>query len=279
MNEVVYSIGDLRNIIKESSQEFKPKFGADVEKDNKEINDKSYKETEAKVEKFNGGLKAPNEEVELPLQNDGNKSTLDNTFDYDPGKDYKERVKAQAHGYTSKMEEEDGIEKSGDFEGNEEVYDDLEKAHDGRAKERITIKKSGLAARTMPDSTFDKNSMYESKKMKRLVFKHTKFLNEEHMLERIPEEYKVSGQRIMMKDAVDNEYIVEWVKDDRTGFVESNIVSYENKRIFNEQMDKMKMLMGYNSADQGYRTTKDVRINENKNVGRFINEIKKKIDE
>ena len=58
--EKVYSVGDLRKMVQESSQEFKAKMGPEVEKKNKEINDKAYKDAE-KVSKDHYGkeLEAP----------------------------------------------------------------------------------------------------------------------------------------------------------------------------------------------------------------------------
>ena len=59
--------------------------------------------------------------------------------------------------------------------------------------------------------------MYENVNLfspKRLIFKKTTFVNESQMLSRIPEEYKVDGQKIYMKDCKGNEYIVECRKCD-----------------------------------------------------------------
>ena len=41
-----YSVRELRRVIKESSNEFKPVMGRNVEKDNKKINVKAYQEIE-----------------------------------------------------------------------------------------------------------------------------------------------------------------------------------------------------------------------------------------
>lgn len=274
MNEIVYKVGDLKSIIKESSQEFKPKMGINVEKDNTANNEKSYKESEKRAKDFDGGLKE--KKLATEKVSDGNKTALDYSFDYDPGKDFKERVKSQVKGYTSKKEEDNDIEKAGDFEGNEEFYNDTKDKHEKMAKDTLQIKKSGLTAREMPDSTFEKESMFENKlKTKRLYFKHTKFLTEGHMLSRIPEEYKINGQRIIMKDAADNEYLVEWKVDKEHNISEGEVLKYTNKTKLNEEMSRIKDLFNYKSSDYFDTTTAQERADEGNRVGNFINEVKK----
>ena len=65
-------------------------------------------------------------------------------------------------------------------------------ARDKREKNKVAIQKSGLTARELPDSVFDKNHLNESKylKPKKLIFKHSRFINESQVYSRIPEEYK-----------------------------------------------------------------------------------------
>lgn len=275
MNEIVYKVGDLKNIIKESSQEFKPKMGLNVEKDNTSINDKSYKESEKRAKDFDGGLDEKKVDEKLPPKIDGNKTTLDSSFTYEPDKEYKDRIKAQAKGYTSKMEEDNDIEKSGEFEQNSEIYNNFKDAHEEMAGNIKDLKKSGLTASKMPESTFEKDSMYENKtKVKRLYFKHTKFLGEEHMLSRIPEEYKVNGQRIIMKDAVDNEYLIEWKVDKDRNISEAKVLNHTNKTELNEEMSRIRNLFNYKSEDYFNTTNSQSRLNESKKINEFINEVK-----
>ena len=100
-------------------------------------------------------------------------------------------------------------------------------------------------------------------KAKRLEFKHTKFLNEDQMLTRIPEEYKKDGQKIYMKDCIGNEYIVECTKSEMTGFVETNVVGFSNERMLNEQKSRMEELFNYQSSKDYAPSTYAERINEN----------------
>ena len=64
------------------------------------------------------------------------------------------------------------------------------------------------------DSAFEKESLYkESKKISVLNFKNTTFLNESHMISRIPDEYKVEGKKFIMEDKNNTEYLVEWSEE------------------------------------------------------------------
>ena len=112
MNERVYTLNELKTLISESASEFKAKLGDGVESDDKKNNKAAYSDAKKKVKDLNG--------VEVTEKIDDNKTTLDYTFDSDPGRAYKDRVKAQAEGYTSTLEKKNGIEKAGDF--NDGIY-------------------------------------------------------------------------------------------------------------------------------------------------------------
>ncbi len=275
MKTVTYKLGDLRSIVKESSQEFKAKLGTNVEKDDKENNQKSYKESEKRAKDFNGGLTTAATKRKLQPKIDGNKTTLDSSFDDEPSKEYKDRIKAQANGYTSKMEEDNKIEKNADFDENPEIYKNFKDAKEKMAGQTELSKKSGLVSRELPDDTFKKGDMYEGKKTKRLSFKHSEFLSEEHMLSRIPDEYKVDGQRIIMKDAHDNEYVVECKFSKMLNICETKVVSYTNKKKINEDVEKIKKLFNYNSSDFFGSQTSNERLNEDKKFGQIIDDIRK----
>ena len=55
MNGYSYSVGELKALIAESSQEFKAVLGPNVERDNKKNNSESYKESKKRAEDFDGG--------------------------------------------------------------------------------------------------------------------------------------------------------------------------------------------------------------------------------
>ena len=259
-------VGELRRIIEESSSEFKAKLGPNVEADNKKNNDKSYEDSEKRAKDYDGGLKEKKAE-ELPAKEDINRTTLGANPRIEPDQSYKDRVEAQALGYTSKLEMENGIEKAANFEGNKRIYKQLKDSEDAINQAKADLAHSGLQARMLDKKDFERNTVYESvPKAKRLTFKHTKFMNENQVLTRIPEQYKVPGQVIYMCDKAGNEFIVECVRSEKTGIVESNIVSYGNKTAMNEQVDRIQELMGFKTDTN----KKYSQISENKEFTDFL---------
>lgn len=109
--ETTYKVSDIKKLIQESSQEFKAKLGDNVESEDKKNNDKAYKDAEKMAKDFNGKFKAPEKAKYEKV--DGNRTTVDVRVDFEPSKEYKDRIKAQAEGYTSVDEKENGIEKAG----------------------------------------------------------------------------------------------------------------------------------------------------------------------
>lgn len=273
MKEYSYRVGDLKKLIRESSNEFKPVLGSNVTRDNKKNNDKSYKDSEKRAKDFDGGLKEP-KKTELPKKEDANKTTLDYNPVNDPDKEYKERIKAQANGYTSKLEQDNKIDKIGEFDKNKDIEKQFSDSRDELDDKKTEIQRSGLTARNLPKSAFDKNHLNEgAPKPKRLIFKHTRFLNENQVLVRIPEEYKVDGQRIYMKDGYDNEYIVECSKS-KTGYVETNIVNYNNQKVLNEQVNRIHELFDYKSSNNFGKASYSDRVNESANFIDIMNNVR-----
>ena len=140
----------------------------------------------------------------------------------------------------------------------------FKKASDKANEVKHDLATSGIQGHNMPKENPKKNTMYESApKAKRLLFKHTKFLNEGQMLTRIPEEYKVDGQKIYMKDSVGNEYIVECSKCERTGLIETNVVGYNNQEKLDEQINRINELFNYKHETEFAPSTPKQRIEEN----------------
>ena len=269
MTQISYKVGDLRRMIAESSQEFKPIIGTGVESDNKKNNDKSYKESEKRAKDFDGGLKAEKEVANLYRKEDANKTTLDYNPRIEADKDFKEKVEAQAQGYTSKIEKDNKIEKGGaEFDNKGRIFKQFKDHADELNKQKEDLASSGLVSKNLPKE--EKNTMYEGLKPKRLIFKHTRFINESQMLSRIPEEYKRDGQVIYMKDAVGNEYIVECEKSS-TGYIETNVKGYNNKEIMNEQISRIEQLMNYTPGNNIASANKNFRINESKAFSDMMN--------
>ena len=281
--ETKLTVKSLKRIISESSNEFKAVMGLNVEKENDSNSDKAYKDAKKRAKNYDGGLnKEVGEEKAKYEKNDYNMTTLDYTPE-NVNDNYKKRVHAQAKGYTSEQEMNNKIEKSGDFSDNENIYNGIKKSGEEYQKNNKKFKKSGLQAREWPDETFEKNSMYESvdgynmRKMiniiankeknyssvnenknndtvKTVYFKKTTFLTEEHMLSRIPDEFKKEGERFKMKDKTNNEYLIEWKNN------KGRIVEHNNKSGFDESINRMKSLFEYKSSDT--KTDRALRENE-----------------
>lgn len=169
--EKTFKVSDLKRLIAESSSEFKPVLGPNVEKDNKSINDKAYSDAKKRAKDYDGGLENTGGKRAKYEKNDANRTTLD----YEPenaNDAYRKRVKAQVEGYTSEAEKNNKIEKSGDFSDNENIYNGIKKSGQELHKGEKDMKKSGLQGREWPDKVFDREEMYESKEgfdMKQMI--------------------------------------------------------------------------------------------------------------
>ena len=281
--ELTCKVSDLKRIISESSNEFKAVLGPNVEKENNSNNDKAYKDAKKRTKDFDGGLnKEVGEEKAKYEKDDFNRTTLDYTPE-NVSDSYKKRVHAQVKGYSSEQEMNNGIDKAGDFSDNDNIYKAIKKSGEKYQDNEKKFKKSGLQAREWPDEAFEKEKMYESfdgynmrkmidmisnkeknyssvnenqnnNKVKTVYFKKTTFLTEEHMLSRIPDEFKKEGERFKMKDKTENEYLIEWKNN------KGRIVEHCNKSGFNESLNRMKTLFEYRSSDT--KTDRALRENE-----------------
>jgi hypothetical protein len=263
MTERIYTIGELKNIITESASEFKAKMGNNVTSSNEKENQKTYADSKKKIKAFDGGgdeIKASSVKYD---KEDGNRTTLDCMPEEEVSSDFKEKVKAQAEGYSSTLEKNNKIQKSGEF--SDKNYNHMKKAGKTMKKNVEDLKKRGLTASKAPEGTFKKNDLYEGvKKICVLNFKNTTFINESQMISLIPDDYKIEGKRFKVKDAGENEFIVEWTEGEAT------ILSYENKKKLNEALDKFHKLSGYNSKDQFKKSTTQSRLNEDTAFNRIL---------
>ena len=280
----------LKNLISESSNEFKAKVGEKVESEDKKNNGKAYSDAEKRAKDYDGGLK---KEVKKPTykKEDGNKTLLDYTLENVP-ENYKKRVHAQVKGYTSELEMNNGIEKTGDYSNNDNIYQGIKKCGQEMHSNEKAFKETGLQGSKMPKDTFKKEEMYESKdgfdmrnlintitekskinkpifeeqkSVKTVYFKKTAFLNEGHMISRIPDEFKNEGVQFKMKDKYGTEYLVEWANG------EANIVSRYHKQKIDETLDVYSKYSKYNGSEYNTSTSK-MRLNENENeISRMLN--------
>ena len=259
MKTMTYKVSDIRSMIEESSNEFKAKLGPGVESGNKTNNDKAYKDAEKRAKDYDGGLADSIKVAKYDKTKEGddeNRTTLDYEVD-NVDQNYKDRIKAQAEGYTSVAEKENGIEKQGDFEGNKDIFKAITDDADQWKEKMVNARASGLAARTYDkEKTFKHGSLYEGKAVKTAFFKKTTFLTEGHMMSRIPDEFKVEVNIFRMKDKTGNEYLLEW-KDGK-----AEIIDHSNKQGMNESIERMKSLYNFKASDYYKGTSTSSRIME-----------------
>lgn len=260
--ERLYRIGDLRGKIKESSQEFKPVMGDNVEKDNANINAEAYKEMSKATKNYDGG--ARNESKKKVTYPDSDNRGMQD-LEYDSINDaFKERVQSQMKGYVSADAEKK--HKNDDF-GNAE-FDTIEKMddhHNRLQKGKLSAKKIGLTSREIDGKEFDNltQNVFEDKKLYQIKFKNTVFITENHMLSKVPDDFKVEGRRFIMKDKNNNEYIVEWGKNPK--------VSAKTK--INEQKNRIHELFNYKRSESN--TTSHVRLSEDAKINDMLDKTRR----
>ena len=276
--EKVFKVSDLKKLVSESSNEFKAVLGPNVEDDNKKNNGKAYSDAKKRANDYDGGLEHEMlEERPDYVKVDANKTTLD----YNPQnatEEMKERWKAQAEGYTSVAEKNNGIAKTGERKGNENAYKGIKDAGKKIHKAEDEYKFTKVQVRDENPKPYSKDEMYESKDgfdmrnmidrfrsnaqptvlkehIKTVYFKKTAFLSEDHMKSRIPDEFKKEGEQFKMKDKTGNVYLMEW-KDGN-----GKILEHTNRNGMAESLNEMKTLYSYTpSASEESHSS---RLNEN----------------
>ena len=283
-----YRVGDLKERIRENAersksmskisvlseesvkQEFEPVFGKNVPKDNKKINNDAYKEISKETGDYDGGLGAEKKKGET-ITTANNRGMADLAYD-SISKPFKDKVKSQLKGYTSAEAEK--AHKNDPF-GNayydsDNLSNDIASHAKDAKKEKDKSKTDGLSSSKYKDETEKSNeTMFESKKITKLQFKHTQFLSEGHMLSKVPDELKVEGKRFIMKDTADNEYLVEWTDK------QPNVTKKINKTQVNEEMKRIKALYGYKSKDYFTTTNPQSRMNETKEFSDVLGKARK----
>lgn len=266
------NVGELRRVVKEGRNEFKPKmYGSD---ETKRINDKAYSDMEKETKAYNGGLtkRKDGEDSELSYINGKGMHNLV----YDTMNDeFKKRTRAQMKGYASADAEEKHSDEpfgNASFKGNTRIEKAAEKQtkefKDGRDK-ATTI---GLTGRELPKDDVKKlhHTMFESgNRIKRLSFKNTRFVNEEHVLSRVPDELKCEGSRFIMRDSDLTEYLVEWSSKN------PKVTRRLNFNMANEEKERIKNLWEYNSREHDSHTNHNVRLNEGNDVKGMLDKVRR----
>ena len=274
-----YTFGELNRILMESHNEFNPKIGDKVESEDKKNNEKAVDDIMKQSKEFDGGITDKKKNTNKEDIQDFNKTTLDVEFASEPGEAYRERVKALVHGFPSADNEKNSKikedNKSLDFDGNEKFYDAQKKKSEEISDKEAELKHAGLKARELPKEDFKNDTLFkENKTMKRLHFKNTVFLSEAQMLKKVPEEYRTSDGRFIMKDASSTEYLVECSYNKEFNHGKLTVVNKTNKEQINEQLDRMRELFDYNSSSYMGGTTSSSRKTEAQGLSEMINRVK-----
>ena len=274
MSVTKINVGELRKILKEETKnEFKPVvFGS---KESKEINRKAYSDIEKETKEYDGGLTKDKRKLGGGISATDNKGMHDLTFD-SINKPFMDKVKSQMKGYASKdAEDMHKGEPFGNatFDDNGNIYKAAKDHAEMVKKGKDAAVEIGLSGRELNKTEVEKQreTMEESKKIKMLTFKNTQFISEGHMMSRIPDEYKKEGNRFVMRDSADNQYLVEWHKNDPM------ITKKPNMKLVNEQTNRMKELWGYKSAE-AKTSTPSFRVQEDKGFADMVGKARKLMD-
>ena len=110
MTERVYTINELKTLISESASEFKAKIGDGVASANEKESKSTYSTAKKKAKGLDGGGSEEKVKHNLSDKKDGNKTMLDYTMEEECGSNFRDRVEAQAEGYTSTLEKKNDID-------------------------------------------------------------------------------------------------------------------------------------------------------------------------
>lgn len=259
-----YTVGNLRSILREAS-EFSPKLGKNVTKDNDKNNKESYSQIEKQTKSYDGGARNEKKNINYPVDDNRGQECLEYNNMNDQ---FKKRVKSQLKGYTS--DEAEKLHKNDDY-GNAD-FNELNGIKD-KAK---VIKKARAISKGLGISGKQENKLttkdYENQrelavehKITKLKFKNTKFITEKYMMSRIPDSFKKDGNKFLMEDKHNQQYLIEW-HEEAEPFV-------MNKTKLNEQQHRIKELFDYKSGDS--KTTNTMRLKEDKNINSMISKARK----
>jgi hypothetical protein len=265
--ERIISVKSLKDVIRESTSEFKPKLGNDVEKDNKKNNKDSYSDNEKRMKDYQKDMKSQMKKPDKSAAGGENRGMDSIIYDSVDDK-FQKRTVSQMKGYAD--DEAEKKHKNDEFGNAEFNTDEDVKARKEKVEkvvdDKTEMKTSGLVGRLSDKKEVKKGmkTMYKEN-IKRLRFKHTWFLGENDMKRYIPDEFKCEGKKFYMVDNHDNEYLVEW----NQGCPE--ILNHTNKRVISEELSKIEHLMNYNSSNYFTKTTNDIRENADKNLTDIMN--------
>lgn len=267
-----YTFGELKKIILEQGElKYKPVIGKNVIKDDAHNNTQAVNNINKEVKKHIPETEKKNKKSEIN-DHDFNKTTLDYDFQDKPSSEYVDRVKSQSLGYSSSKEKNNNIDKATDFSANKEFYNSVKNRKEKVSGKKTDIKHAGLKSHNLNKDDFKKNNMFKEN-IKKLYFKHTKFLSENNMIEKIPENYKTNNNVFIMKDCEGTEYKIKWVQNEEFNYGNPVILSKINEHETNKDINRIKNLFEYKTPENSTNT--ELRNQENDFFVNLINEIRK----
>lgn len=269
-----------------------------MKKEETKINKDGVKAIETDVKKQDKNLKKEDNTKKFNYSNDTEKEYHDEMetrnglemtqFDREPNKEYKDRAKkaiigdpTMGNGKGANAEEIEGVS-SDDF-GKEFI----KKTTDSKKKRddaEISTIQLGDDIETLPKNRkSDKYLATENKKitkntiepMKRLKFKK-EFNGIDNALKLIPESYKINNKEFEMTDGNET-YKIRWEGTLTEG--QGVVLLANNKKIVNEDIDRMKALFNYKSSDTLGLVKGAARIDENKIFFDVLDKTKKILSE
>lgn len=254
--EKIFTVGDLRRLVE--GNEFKPVLGNGVESGNKKINGEAYKEIEKETKSVYKNLGKAKKGNEFDNSDTLNQGMSDLRYD-SISKPFKDKMASQMKGYTS-AEAEKAHKKdefgNADYGTDEQVKKAKEKAKNFK-KGKDTAAEIGLTSQHLNKKDIESKTetMAENKKIKKLSF-HKKFMTEGHMMSLIPDYLKEDGNRFIMKDSHNTEYLVEW--DSHEPIVTKKV----DMSTIKEQCDRIKQLFDYKNEEVYKNSTSKSRLAE-----------------
>jgi hypothetical protein len=263
-----YRFGELREKLRESANEFKPKLGDGVESTEKAQNRKAYQDMEKETGDYNKGIKpAGGDNTADSVSAQVNMGMSDIEYDDIPDKRFNDNAKAGYEGYTSALEKENhGKEELGNASRNDKLAKALVDKAKQTKREKDSFSEVGLTNIQKPkDATHLHQAVVESK-TSILKFKHVQFISESHMLSHVPDEYKKEGRKFYMQDCKGNKYLVEWHE-------QPNVEKQLNESKVGDEMKRIKELFSYSGKPLG--TSNGMKINESNGVSDMIGRVRK----
>lgn len=267
-----YTVSELLNLNEEqqSKSEFQPKFGDGVNRNSKD-NEKAVKSILQNAQSLDNDSRKDKIERKTEIEfRDYNKTTLDANFEYEPSKEWKERVKKLATVGTEK-----DIADCYDTDGNQKFYDVRKQYSEERSEMDKNEREKGIVGRNNTDHKAkdysDKTGFVNesnTKPTKRLKFKNTIFLDESQVLARVPEDYKVDENRFYMQDKNGTDYLVE-CKADPFGCIHMSVENRINKTEIKEELSKIKRLSNYNYSDDNVKVDKTKLEDMSESISNF----------